>query len=557
MISVGTEPIRSILGLDPKDPDAAFILDRAKARIAQNEANDLYLPTNDKDAIDAAKMLFQTDAEHNLEKQKAWKFNPYPLQAQFMAKIAQPQKKQHLFVAHRRFGKTMLCAAWLLNKAYTFTTEGIFHQQTKEPRSPYATGRFVYTFPDKQQGKRVVWGYLREMGRKMGGVPNETELNVKFNHNGSVVAIQGCTDPDALRGNYIDAGVLDEWASVRNHESIWFEALEPQIRDYNGEVIKTGTVKGTNHMFHEYNEMKDDIERRGDERSPYTVTIFPNSYTRYFTDQELEPIKRLNYFAYRQEYECDWHAPIEGAFYGKLMRIAQEEKRVDILPIDNSMPVYTFWDVGRRDDTAVWFVQFPMQAGVPQIRLIDYLEGSGDGASTWARKVVDRARQRGYHFARKGHKLPHDADNKTWHAEYDGQKMLESNGIGVGQTEIIPKIGNVQTRIDQTREILPLCFFHQENCKKGIEKLNLYRRKYDRTTGKYGERPEHDENSHCADAFGTMAQWLNGKGSGYISNINKRVPLVDIEKMDIRPQAIIDKEKRKIYGMSGRNRMII
>ena len=52
-----------------------------------------------------------------------------------------------------------------------------------------------------------------------------------------------------------------------------------------------------------------------------------------------------------------FQATIRGAIFGKQMQEAQEQGRVRRVPYDPALPVDTWWDIGRRDHNAIWFVQ--------------------------------------------------------------------------------------------------------------------------------------------------------------------------------------------------------
>ena len=88
--------------------------------------------------------------------------------------------------------------------------------------------------------------------------------------------------------------------------------------------------------------------------------------TGVFTQAELED-ERLAYqqdfgmdigdALFRQEYLCDWDAAILGAFYGHEMRQAVMEDRICEVEWQAEFPVHTAWDLGRTDDTVIWFYQ--------------------------------------------------------------------------------------------------------------------------------------------------------------------------------------------------------
>ncbi len=71
---------------------------------------------------------------------------------------------------------------------------------------------------------------------------------------------------------------------------------------------------------------------------------------------------------YLQEYECSFEASILGSFWGREMREATEQGRITNVPYDPDLPTFTGWDLGYRDDTAIWFYQVARG----EVRVIDF-----------------------------------------------------------------------------------------------------------------------------------------------------------------------------------------
>ncbi len=92
-------------------------------------------------------------------------------------------------------------------------------------------------------------------------------------------------------------------------------------------------------------------------------------------------------------------AAVIGAYYGKLMQQAQEQKRITNVPCDPSLQVWTAWDLGIADATALWFAQLVGR----EIRIVDYYESSGVGLSHYVREL----QKRDYPYA--GRIVPHKA----------------------------------------------------------------------------------------------------------------------------------------------------
>jgi hypothetical protein len=195
-----------------------------------------------------------------------------------------------------------------------------------------------------------------------------------------------------------------------------------------------------------------------------------------------------------QEYECSFEAAILGAFYGIEMRIATEEKRVTEVAYDPSLPTHTAWDLGYRDDTAIWWYQ--VISG--EIHIIDYHAVSGAGIQELAKVIT----QKPYHYGT--HYLPHDARAKTLAAQ--GKSIIEQLGeyLGVQNLRIVPDL-SVQDGIQAVRQMLSRCWFDERKCMEGIEALRQYEREYDEDKKAFRATPKHNWCSHPADAFRMLA----------------------------------------------------
>jgi hypothetical protein len=84
--------------------------------------------------------------------------------------------------------------------------------------------------------------------------------------------------------------------------------------------------------------------------------------------------------------------------------------------------------------------------------------------------------------------------------------------MGIDMT-IVP-MKPIAEGIQAVRSILPHCSFDQVECKKGIECLDFYRKKWNDNLKVYYDEPLHDSNSHGADAFRMLAIGLKGIGTG-------------------------------------------
>jgi phage terminase large subunit len=56
---------------------------------------------------------------------------------------------------------------------------------------------------------------------------------------------------------------------------------------------------------------------------------------------------------FRQEYFCEFDAPILGAVYADALKYIEAEGRICPLKIEPGIPVHTAWDLGVGDSTAI------------------------------------------------------------------------------------------------------------------------------------------------------------------------------------------------------------
>jgi hypothetical protein len=192
----------------------------------------------------------------------------------------------------------------------------------------------------------------------------------------------------------------------------------------------------------------------------------------------------------------------EGCFYAEQLAAARKEGRILRIPVVAS-PVNTFWDLGhsgRSDATGIWFHQ---RVGMEN-RFLRYIEWeSGETLSEYVRYLQST----GYIFGR--HYLPHDAEHQRLGTDPDKNRsirdMLEE--LLPGQKfETVPRVTDIHTGIQAVRNVFASCWFDEEGCKLGLDKLAGYRKEWDDKHGIWRGTPRHDQSSHGADSFRQFGQ---------------------------------------------------
>ena len=187
-----------------------------------------------------------------------------------------------------------------------------------------------------------------------------------------------------------------------------------------------------------------------------------------------------------------------GSYYGKLMMRAEAEKRIASVPYDPAALVWTSWDLGIRDATAIWFAQVIGR----EIRIVDYYEASGVDLGHYVREIASRP----YVYA--GHIVPHDAQAKELGTGKSRLEVLAS--LGLKHITLAP-LHRIEDGINAVRMFLPRCWFDGAKCARGLDALKLYRADYDDKLQALRAHPVHDWTSHAADAFRYLAMTLDGR----------------------------------------------
>ena len=398
---------------------------------------------------------------------------PYAPRRQFMP-FHERLQRWFCIVAHRRAGKTVAVLNDLQKAALL---------------CPLERPRFAYVAPYLKQAKSVAWDYMLHYSAPIPGISvNHSELRVDY-PNGGQVRLWGADNADAMRGVYLDGVVADEPADM--HPRVWPEIIRPALADRRGFGGFIGTPKGHNAFY--------DIREIARTDPDWLYLELKASQTGLLAEEELIAARKLmTEDQYQQEFECSFDAAIQGAYYGTLMREAEEDDRICRVPHDPVLKVHTAWDLGIGDSTVIWFAQ----QHASEVRIIDCYAASGVGLDHYARVLKEGHRAK-YDYDQ--HVLPHDgmvADLSTGRARI---QTLASLGVAA---RCLNRETSVDDGISAVRSLIPRCWFDAEKCKVGIEALKQYRCEFDEEKKVFSQRPLHDWTSDYADAFRYLARGL-------------------------------------------------
>jgi hypothetical protein len=415
------------------------------------------------------------------------------------------KKRFSLTVAHRRAGKTVARINKLIKKAVQC-----------EKLNP----RFRYIAPYYVQAKDIAWLYLKHYAApliQLGGKINESELSVTLPHNNAIIRLYGAENADRLRGTYSDGDVIDEGQDVP--KPFLTQIILPSLADREGWLDVSGTPKGWSNLLGElYKMAKNDPD--------WFVQVLRASETGILPEDELARQRGLmSDNEYQQEFECSFDAAITGAVYGKWIAEAQADGRINNdIEHDPDYPVYTSWDLGFDDATAIWFYQ----QGTNELLFIDYHEDHGHDIQhycevLYGRKIIvdyvnpETKEVEKWHFGdwlpehehRKHytyhdfHFVPHDAANKLQAA--GGRSIVEqAKKFGI-RMSVIPSTSE-GNEIEAGRTTLPKCWFKETECEMGLDALRNWHFPYNEDYRAYHVKARHDWSSHGSKAFGVAAR---------------------------------------------------
>ena len=393
-------------------------------------------------------------------------FRPRPWQIPLL----NDQHRRIVAVVHRRAGKS-IGLMW----------RGIRRACVEKRPNP----RVVHLLPYNVMWRRT--GLWDQVARAAETIPRaevlKSEGAIKF-PNGGTYQCGGADNPDAWRGGYADELIADEFDDMP--ADLVALVIEPMLADRAGTLVRSGTPKGKG--------LLQDAYERAKTTPGYSSYLLDYRKTKALPAEAIETLRReMSEEEFAQELECSFNAPNSGSYYGALMNEAERQGRITTVDYDPALPVWTSWDLGIDDATAIWCAQITVGG---QFRFIDYIEDSGAALDHY----VGLLQERPYRY--EMHLLPHDAAVKELGS---GRSRTETlNGLGLMPNRVL-RAHSVADGINAVRMVLPRAYFDAERCAPGIKALRNYRREWNPAGETWRVNPRHDWSSHCADSMRYMA----------------------------------------------------
>lgn len=223
-------------------------------------------------------------------------------------KIFQDDNRFRVVSAGRRFGKSRLAAVELLIAGLQEENEFGYDIRDK---------RVFYVAPTFDQGKRIMWHVLKELGKDIIKKTVENQAIIEL-INGRIIEIKGTDRPDSLRGVGLSYVVLDEYAFMK--PDVWELIIRPALADVQGKALFIGTPEGKNHF---YKLWKDAQTAEG-----HTAYQFNSTDNPFLNPEEIAVAKAtMSAQAFRQEFEASFEASGGGVFLEEYLQFDSEEPK--------------------------------------------------------------------------------------------------------------------------------------------------------------------------------------------------------------------------------------
>lgn len=292
-------------------------------------------------------------------------------------------------------------------------------------------------------------------------------------------------------------GVTKVWveeAENVSHRS--WETLIPTIRTNDSEIwVSFNTKNRTDPTYERFvvNPQEDSIVRK--------VSYKDNPFFPEVLRREMEKLRKSDPDAFDHIWEGNFDTRKSGAVYAKQITKAREDKRITRVPYDPMCEVFTAWDLGFGDSTAIWWLQFVGR----ELRWLECYENSGEQLDHYARIV----KAKDYNYVKDGHFLPHDGG----HGNIRGDSVSKQlSSLGLSNT-VLSRETDINPGIELFRQTISYSVFDDAKCADGIKALESYGYEWDDDRQVFKGKPRHDWTSHFADA-GRYAAIAAGKIKG-------------------------------------------
>lgn len=424
-----------------------------------------------------------------------------------------PRAFQQRAYAYFDGGGTRACTVWPRRAGKDV---GAMHHTAKAMHQ--AKGLYWHIYPTAEQARKVIWRGMAAGGRRIMEWVFPKAIRKfprEWNPQGEMVVELKCGSVWSLMGSdkmdIVGAGptgvCLSEFALAK--PTTW-DLIRPMLRESSGRWAWIfSTPRGRNHLHKVYEQARQagsgwfaDLQTALTVGLTYASTRRPGAEIGPVEMMDEERLEGMPQELIEQEYMCSFEAALVGSFWGTALSLLAS--RGGLAPFTHDAEdVFTGWDLGRTDDTVIWWWRF----GPMGVEVLDHYASHGQDVEHYFGVLEERAKTHGWKYRR--HFLPHDARARTLASKVSVLDQFLSK-FGTGLVAMAPHL-DLDDGIKAARSLLlkegtrihPRCSMLADPARDcdGVEALRAYHRQWDEERRAFRESPVHDWSSHTADAF--------------------------------------------------------
>lgn len=308
---------------------------------------------------------------------------------------------------------------------------------------------------------------------------------------------------------------IDNIKSLEGADVCWIEEANTVSKESWKKLVPTIRKAGSE-IWASYNpELEtDEVYRRFDANNlrDDAVLVEMNWRDNPWFPAVLEAERLESFRTEPDEYLTTWEGKcrqtLTGAVYADEIRKATLDNRITRVPYVKTVGVSVAADLGWGDNTSLWF----SQRVALQHRMLASYQNSHKPWSHYL-EIIQKS---GYLIDTIY--LPHDAANGQLGSGKSIERITRDHNYRV---VVVPR-GNVVNGINAVREMFDECWFDTEGTSDGLQALRRY--VWAPTAqGRMTREPLHDENSHYADAFRTLAMGYKDRSGNPAERIKKQL----------------------------------
>jgi phage terminase large subunit len=398
--------------------------------------------------------------------------------------------KRAIEIAHRRWGKDDVA----LHRTAIAAHERVASYWHCLPEFAQAR-KAVWTAVSPHTGKRRIDEAFPVALRDS---TNDNEMFIRFK-NGSTWQVIGSDRYDGLVGAGVAGVVFSEFAL--SNPSSW-GYIRPMVEENDGWAAFITTPRGRNHAKAMLDMAKANPKWFAEVSTVHdTGALRPDQLEESLAEYIALYGEDLGRAQFEQEYECSFNAAILGAFYAREMVAVRKEGRIAPIEALPDRPVHRAWDIGRRDDTSIWWFQVVGS----KVYVLDCYSMPFGTLEPHAEEVHRRNEEHGWKAGGIDY-VPHDAKVLEWGGGRTRVEQMEAHGL---RPMVVPNATKLDG-IAAARLTLKRCVFHPRCETPGIAALEQYRREWDDERKTFKADAVHDWTSHLSDAFRYLSlAWRN------------------------------------------------